>query len=326
YTSEQSGFADTYTDHPTYDNQPFFHTVPGMEKYQKKYDLIRHYQELFVDKILSYSLDYGNVLYCMNNETSTPAVWGKYWIRFIKAEAIKKGIIICTSDMFDDAFDADKAKHTPIIFRDSEHYMFADISQVNSRIYDDMHWDRLQLLLSLVNVHPRPTNHVKIYGGGYSTWGTGSHEDAIERFWRNLLGGSASVRFHRLGPDESMGYNQYRKGSIKAARIMEKQIKFWEITPHMELLNNREPNEAYLAAKPGEKYALYFTYGGSVGLDLSSTKGLFEITWISITEGKTVRTTSAEVYKRTEKTIEGGSIVTLSAPYKGGWIAAIVKK
>lgn len=94
----------------------------------------------------------------------------------------------------------------------------------------------------------------------------------------------------------------------------------------MELLHNREPYEAYLAANPGSKYALYFPYGGSVGLDLSLTLGLFEITWISISEGMTTRSTSAKVYKRTDTTIEGGSIVTLSAPYKGGWIAAIVKK
>ena len=78
--------------------------------------------------MLSYSLNYGHVLYCMDNETSTPAQWGQYWIQFIKDRATALGVLVYTTDMFDDAFEAEEAKHTPIIFDDAQHYMFADIS------------------------------------------------------------------------------------------------------------------------------------------------------------------------------------------------------
>lgn len=326
YTNDQSALAAEYPQHPAGDLQPFFHSIKGMPRYDKRLDLIRNYQEAFVAKMLSYSLEFGNVLYCMNNETSTPAKWGQYWIEFIKTKATGKGVTVCTTDMFDDAFDADKAKHTPIIFKDAKHYMFADISQVNSRVYDDTHWERLQLLLRLVNTHPRPTNHVKIYDGGYTSWGSGAPEDGIERFWRDILAGSASVRFHRPGPHGGRALNHSRSSSIKAARILESRIHFWDITPHMGLLSDRESNEAYLAAKPGEHYALYFTHGGSVGLDLTDAAGTFDITWISVSQGITVDTTAAKLYGRTPKTLNGGRIVTLSAPYKGGWVAALVKK
>ena len=324
YTAEQSGLTDVYPLHPSRDKQPFFHTIPGMKRYQKKYDLIRRHQDAFVAKMLSYSLDYGHVLYCMNNETSTPAQWGQYWIQFIKAKAAEKGVTVCTTDMFDDAFEADKAEHTPIIFKDAEHYMFADISQVNSRNYDQAHWESLLWLLRQVDKHPRPSNHTKIYGSGYKSFGTGGPEDGVERFWRNILGGSASARFHR--PDSGNGLNDFAKGSIKAARILESQIKFWEITPQMDLISDRESNEAYLAAKPGERYALYFTNGGSVGLDLSAATGSFDVTWISVSMGIRTETSATGGYRRMKKTIEGGRIVTLSTPYKGGWVAAIVKK
>ena len=136
-----------------------------------------------------------------------------------------------------------------------------------------------------VNTHPRPSNHTKIYGSGYKSFGTGGPEDGVERFWRNILGGSASARFHR--PDSGNGLNDFAKGSIKAARILESLIKFWDITPQMGLLSDRESNEAYLAAKPGESYALYFTNGGSVGLDLSGATGSFDVTWISVSMGIT---------------------------------------
>lgn len=325
YTYEQTGFASEYPKHSGQDLQPFFHSIKGMPRYSGKLDRIRMYQEAFVAKMLSYSLNYGHVLYCMDNETSTPAAWGQYWIRFIKAKAAERGVTVCTTDMFDDAFRAEKAEHTALIFNDAEHYMFADISQVNSRNYDQMHWDALQWLLLQVNKkHARPSNHTKIYGSGYYTFGTGGPEDGVERFWRNILGGSASARFHR--PDAGNGLNDLAKASIKAARILEGLIKFWDITPQMNLLSDRESNEAYLAAKPGKSYALYFTNGGSVGLDLSDAPGVFDVTWISVSMGVTTQSSAAGGYRMMSKTLQGGRIATLSAPYKGGWVAAIVKK
>jgi hypothetical protein len=202
--------------------------------------------------------------------------------------------------------------------------MFADISQVNSRNFEQVHWDRLQWLLQQVNKHPRPSNHTKIYGSGYYTFGTGGPEDGIERFWRNILGGSASARFHR--PDAGNGLNDLAKGSIRSARILESHIKFWDITPHMELLSERAPNEAYLAAEPGEQYAVYFTNGGSVKLDLSRAPGTYNITWISVSMGRTVESSQLGGYRLMDKTIDGARVVTLSAPYKGGWVAVLKKQ
>jgi hypothetical protein len=315
YTYEETGFNKDYNMPPGHDKQPFFHSIPGMAMYNNKLDRIRNYQEAFVSKMLSYSLAYGHVLYCMNNETSTPAPWGKYWIEFIKKKAAEQGVLVYATDMWDDTYKGEKAQLTSIIFNDPDHYMFADISQVNSRNFDDDHWRVLQWLIQQVNKdNPRPCNHTKIYGGGYWSFGTGGFEDGVERFWRNIIGGSASSRFHR--PPYGIGLNDLAKGSIKAARLLESVIKLWDIEPHMELLKERSPNEAYLAAKPGEQYALYFTHGGTVDLDLSNAKGAFKIKWISCTEGLWFK----------EGTIEGGKIVTITAPFKGGWVAAIVKQ
>ena len=325
YTYEQTGFATEYPEHSGKDLQPFFHSIEGMPRYDPKLDLIRTYQEAFVARMLSYTLHYGHILYCMDNETSTPAEWGQYWIQFIKARAEAKGVTVCTTDMFDDAHRGEEAEHTPLIFKDVEHYMFADISQVNSRNYNETHWERLQWLLQHVNSeHPRPSNHTKIYGSGYHSFGTGGPEDGIERFWRNIIGGSASARFHR--PEPGNGLNDLAKGCIRAARILESQIQFWDIEPHMDLLSDRENNEAYLAARPGKCYALYFTNGGSVGLDLTNVTGSFDVTWISVSMGICVTTAADRAYRPMEKTVEGGSVVTFTAPYKGGWVAAIVKR
>lgn len=312
YGYEEIGFDEKYPLHPSKDVQPFFHSIPNMPGYDNKLDPLYQYQEAFVNKMLSYSLQYGNVLYCMDNETTTDALWGQYWINFIKAKAKEQGISVGTTDMFDDVHKGKESLSAPIIFNDGEHYTFADISQVNSRNFDDTHWHELQWLLEQVNkTHPRPSNHTKIYGGGFSNYGSGGQEDGIERFWRNILAGSAAVRFHR-GPNGN-NLNDRAKASIMAVRLLESQMKLWELKPHMELLMDRSPNEAYLAARPGEKYALYFTNSGSVGLDLTKSNGTFTLKWISITEGTS--------YK--EEKIQGGAVATITAPFKGGWVAAL---
>ncbi len=316
YSYEQTGLSQEYSAHPAVDKQPFFHSIQGMPLYSSGLDIVRDFQEKFVSKILFHSLKYGHVLYCMNNETSTPGEWGQYWIDYIKGKADEQGVIIYATDMFDDGYRGIESIHTPIIFKDTVHYMFGDISQVNSRNFDDEHWDKLIWLMQQINSEkPRPANHTKIYGGRFSNFGTGSLEDGVERFWRNILAGSASARFHR--PYFGNGLNERAIASIKSARKLEKLIKFWDIQPHMELLTERQANEAYLAANPGEQYVIYFTYGGSVGLDLSESRGDFKLNWISITEG-----TMPDFGKII---IEGGSIVTITAPFKGGWIAALTR-
>ena len=80
------------------------------------------------------------------------------------------------------------------------------------------------------------------------------------------------------------------------------------------------------AAKSGSAYALYFTNGGSVRLNLSAAPGTFEVTWISVSMGIPIRTSATGGYRLRPKSLEGGKVVTLSAPYKGGWVAVLVKR
>ncbi len=326
YTFEQTGFAPHYPEHASRDLQPFFHTIPGMPRYEPRLDRVRRFQEAFVAKMLSYTLEYGNVLYCMNNETSTPPEWGRYWIEFIQNAAAAKSVDVYTTDMFDDGWLGEKSEHTPVVFSDPRHYRFADLSQVNSRNYDETHWQRVRWLIQRVQAEfPRPCNHTKIYGSGYKTFGTGGPEDGVERFWRNLIAGSAAVRFHR--PDSGNGLNDRARACIGAARILERLVPLWECTPRLDLLAHRQDNAAYLTACPGKYYALYFPNGGSVQLDLRAAPGPLAITWISVAMGTEVRSSQTGGYRLLNESIPGGRIIPIEAPYnKGGWVAAIRRR
>ncbi len=313
YTAAESGLAKEYAkQHPSRDQQPFFHTIPGMDRYRKSYDVLRKHQERFVDQLLSYSLPYGNVLYCMNNETSSSPKWGQHWIGRVQRRAAERGVDVFTTDMFDDGFNPASSEKIRVALDTPGQYKFIDISQVNSRNFNEDHWDKLLWYDREIRQHPRPLNNTKIYGSGETSWGSGTPEDGVERFWRNIIAGCASARFHRDGAGN--GLKPIAKASIAAVRQVESRVKFWEISHHNDLLRDRESDEAYLACRPGVSYVLYFTEGGTVGLDLQAYPQSFDLHWINI----------AGPGSQAKRTVSGGGISTISAPDQGPWVAVLI--
>ena len=304
YSGAQSGLAEHYPDHPGQNRQPFFFTTPK----QRNNTVVLKYQQRFVEKMLAHSLPYDHVLYCMDNETSADEAWGAYWADFIGQQAKQAGQQVCVTEMWD-AWDlkADEHKRT---FDHPERYDFCDVSQNNQKKGQE-HWDNFQWVRQRVGAKPRPLNTTKTYGADGGRYG--NNRDGIERWWRHVIGGAASARFHR--PDSGLGLSDAAKASLRAARKLKSVLKLWELEPANQLLSDRAVNEAYLAAKPAHAYALYFTDGGSVGLDLKNAPGRFEVRWIDIATG--------EWSKR--ETLDGGGVVTVSAPAKGHWVAAMVK-
>jgi hypothetical protein len=115
-----------------------------------------------------------------------------------------------------------------------------------------------------------------------------------------------------------LGLTAQAKSCIAAIRKIESKVKFWDVEPRRDLLRNRETDEAYLAAKPGQAYILYFTAGGSgsVGLDLTDHANEdFDLGWVDIGSGEWGATA----------TVSGGSTVTINRPGSGHWAAAIVR-
>ncbi|MBM4091089.1 MAG: hypothetical protein FJ276_16960 [Planctomycetes bacterium] len=304
YTFEQSGFADRYPRHPGQNDQPFFFTTPN----QRNNAVVLRYQQQFVDKMLKHSLRYNHVLYCMDNETSGEEAWSVYWAEYIGRRAEEAGKKICVTEMWDDwDLKADRHRRT---LDHPERFPFADVSQ-NNQQKGQVHWDNFQWVRRLIADQPRPLNTVKTYGADGGRFG--NTRDGIERWWRHVIGGAASARFHR--PDSGLGLSEPSIGCLKAARKLESLIKPWDVEPANELLGDRETNEAYLAAKPGALYALYFTNGGKVTLNLQGHPGRYHVKWIDISSGQWAG----------ETTLNGDTTAPVTAPGKGHWLAAIVK-
>lgn len=304
YTYEQSGFAKRYPAHPGANRQPFFFTTPK----QRNNRVVLPFQQAFVNKMLDHALQYGHVLYCMDNETSGEEEWGRYWAQFIKDHAAKKNKTVCVTEMWDD-WDL-KSKTHKRTFDHPELYDFVDVSQ-NNHNKGQKHWDNFLYVRKYLSRQPRPMNTTKIYGADGNKFGH-TDQDGLERFFRHLLAGGASVRFHR--PDSGLGLNDKAVAAIRAARKLESKIPLWSVEPANELLSDRNDNEAYLAANNGRAYALYFPNGGKVRVDLSSAKRPLTAHWIDVSTGE---------WGPVQK-VAAGKKTALAPPGKGNWIAAIV--
>ena len=353
----QSGFAATYSDHPGDDVHPFFHGVPGHPCYdppppsipdpcqggeghqadptrprntQSRYDLVRGYQEAFVDKMLSYSLNYDHVLYLANNETSTHDSWALHWMDYVKTKASQQGKTVYVSNMpgeMNAPFPGGAGEEDVETARSDSRYEFLDISQADSNTtgstlkeHVQSHWDRVTYIVDKTSeLFTRPVNHIKVYDGGYFVTPLPSFQPRTGKhmLFNDLLLGAAATRYHRLIQGDDYDLLPYEE-SIKSVREVETRVKFWDLEPdknHDLISTNRATGEAFAASKTGEAYVVYFPEGGSVGLNLSNATGSFTLEWLNYD--------TATWETANQSTVTGGVTQTINAPSNIPWIAVL---
>ncbi|MBT7097505.1 hypothetical protein HN937_09030, partial [Candidatus Poribacteria bacterium] len=89
----------------------------------------------------------------------------------------------------------------------------------------------------------------------------------------------------------------------------------WDLEPANARLSGREENEAYLTAKAGEVYVLYFTRGGSVTVDLADAPETVRLRWLDISSGEWAD----------ESSVAGAGALSIEAPDDRGWLAVITE-
>ena len=305
YTTKESGFKNDYPNHPASNKQPFFFTTPAQNNNQ----IVLHYQKKRVNEILNIAFKYPHVLYTIDNETSGEEKWSTFWAEFIQDKAAKKHKEIYITEMWD-AWDLNNPQHKRT-FNHPKRYKFCDVSQNNQK-KGEVHWNNFQSAKKYLASHPRPMNTVKTYGADGGSHG--NTKNGLERWWRQIINGAASARFHR--PSSGLGLSVLSINSIKTAREIEKVVKFWELQPNNSLLSNRAENEAYLAHKSDEVFVLFFTDGGEVSLNLTNYRNKYALQWHNIRTGETLSDT----------TYQGGQKINITTPEELEWIAILIKK
>lgn len=301
YTFEASGFAPAYPEHPGANVQPFFFTTPG----QRNNVTVLTHQRRFVDRMLSHALTYRHVLYCIDNETKGDEAWGRFWADYIKAAASAARRRVYVTEMWDD-WDITAERHRLTLDHPGR-YDFADMSQ-NNHNSGRLHWRNAIWVREYVSGRPRPINAVKTYGADGNRFGH-TDQDGLERFFRHLLAGFASARFHR--PDSGLGLNEKARAAIRAVRQLESVVPLWDLTPDAVVLDNGAGGDVYTAKAPAGRRLLYFPTGGTVTLDLQA--GAYEIVWIGL-DGS----------RRTDAlTVAPAIPQAITAPADGHWLAVL---
>jgi hypothetical protein len=226
------------------------------------------YQQLFIDKLLSITLTYDNVLYNINNESSESGGWENFWALHIKNAAKEAGKKVYVTNMQLSAVNA--VRH---VMSNADLFDYVDISQNNQDskgARGSAHWDYLMFLREkIASFGPVPMNNVKIYGAtdGNTNYSAGSESEAIDRFWRNTFGGCASSRFHRPADPRAWGsgLNERVQTNLKAMDMLLEKLDIISCAPHNDLLFPRvsvpSMMEAYVTANIGHQYAIYFPQG-----------------------------------------------------------------
>jgi len=297
YTESESGLTSIFRSNGQSLINPFFNTsLPLPQPFNfKTRPVLLGYQHKFVDKLLSVTLKYDHVLYSIDNETQADPKWSVYWAQYVRKKANEQNLHAEVTEMFD-PFDPtggavegavmqSPATHfftlrsnVNVTLNDPENFSFIEISNNNAQS-GQVHYETSLYVWNKIQESgiPRPINNVKIYGADGDMWG-GETREGIEKFWRNVFAGAASVRFHR--PSWGLGNNQIALNQIKSMREFTNSMNFFNLKPANHFLSQREENEAYCLAGNEKEFALYFPANGNVRLNVPA--GKYEARWLNI--------------------------------------------
>ncbi len=259
YSPDRVKLPTTISTHPIYRDNPFFWSVPNADNNIR----LLEYQQAFIDKVLSYTLPYPHILYCIDNETSVTASWGAFWSSYIKKIASEKGKTIYATEMWD-PWDLNHLTHRET-FDQPDLYDFVEISQNNHQIGVD-HWRNGLKQINRLRGRGdlRPFTSVKVYGGEEGGHGGGA-QNGIESFVRNAFLGVSAVRFHR--PPHGLGINDTASNVIKSLRLLVDSTDFLRAltVDHHNLSDGL--NVAYERTLLDKTRILYFPNGGTYRLN-----------------------------------------------------------
>lgn len=289
---------------------PFFNTVPEAQNDS----VVLHFQKRYVDQLLSYSLNYPNVLYCITNEIqhAQSPEWSWYWADYIRKKSKKENKNAEITEMFW-APDLKDCQHKHSLDF-PELFTYIEVSQ-NSAISGRKNSENLEYIRKYISSNPRPMNSVKIYGKSGKVKWPGTDDDAIERFWGNILGGCASSRFHRdeLGK-YGLGFTEPSINSVKSMRLFTEQIIPWKSKPANHLIVSSDSLNYKAMGNRGNWLGLYFHGKDEIFIDVHEFGKKLQVKWINI----------LEAISQDSSLINTSDTMKLSPPHKGHW-AVILK-
>src|SRR5690606_9156514 len=108
------------------------------------------------------------------------------------------------------------------------------------------------------------------------------------------------------------GLNEVTDAHLRSLNMVLEHVDIIAAEPHNDLLQQREDDEAYLAAVPGNQYAIYFPDGGEVKLSIKDANGALKARWLQVLQSR---------WADDWKAVSEGDSMPLKAPGQGPWAA-----
>ncbi len=293
-------FSTSSVDHNFFLTLPEHNDVPAALAYQR--ELVR--------KVLDETLEYDHIIYSLGNECPSPVEWNEYWVEFIHdyvAEQDADPVLV--TNMWDrdlpvfDVFDAHDAQ-SPYRVR---------------RMGAEGMWDAYQAIYTR---QEEETGVKPVYDSGQMGGPPGSH--ILHQVWMSLVGGTAGMRYHRLAPvfpqpgvssEVEVGnwedpHHLEQQRWIENIRAFVDDLEFWTMEPQWDAVAE---GEAYMFARPGDEYVIYFPHGGTARFAEPAEPGEYEFRWYNPDTGETHSQWTDEVEA-------GAEPPTIEAPSEQDWV------
>jgi hypothetical protein len=122
-----------------YDHE-LYYSVPELSENEKAPEpIVLETLQKYVDKVLSYTFQYDNIIYVIENETYQPLEFGNYWVDYINDRAAEIGKRVYVTNMVGQPeYDNERQQ----FIRRDPRFRFYDYSQ-NNHNYGQEHYDNI---------------------------------------------------------------------------------------------------------------------------------------------------------------------------------------
>lgn len=265
---------------------------------------INHVKNKHVDtpKVLWYKLlkaarNYNNILYDNQQFTITDTIKAKH-----------KNIPVYYTENAD--ANALNKSYTSNNKKNMLYYRASGLHNITGKKYWNT-FNRLKTNLSHHHKAPLHTSDFHVLKNSTDTSQTPGQQ--IDKLCINILSGGAA--YYLQLPSANKAFHNLTCNTIRAIRKAGTLTSFHKLRPAMNLLYQSRQNKAFMAAKAGRCYVIYFSDGGEVKLDLQQHRYYYMLHFINTKTGKW-----GDKIK-----IMGGKKTKIITPNADGWLAVIKK-
>ncbi|NQU42627.1 hypothetical protein HQ520_05035 [bacterium] len=290
YTAPQSGLPEDFEDPPA--SHPFFLSVAQGN------EIVLQHQRRFVNSLLSHSLPYPHILYCIDSQPTQQPEWGAFWAEYIRSRGQAEHFGVCVSD-FLDLSDPER------LLRETQHgFDFIEASTLGNHPLRRHLRGGLELSERVRVDRPQPINYSSIRGPGEG-------DEMVRRFWSALFAKAAAVCIADAPRDPG---HQIGMRHIRSVRMLEQEMDFFDTTPHPELLSSGTEAETACLANPHREAVVLFLEPGEVVFNAADMPGThLTLRWLNLSESRWLASRQTPKENR----------LRLIAPISGSQIALI---